>query len=53
MDIQLIIVGLVILVAAAYAASVFMRKSRSMVSKSACADDCGCAGKSKTPKIAH
>ncbi|HVF31213.1 MAG TPA: FeoB-associated Cys-rich membrane protein [Pyrinomonadaceae bacterium] len=53
MDIQLIIVGIVILAAAAYATSMFTRKSRSMVSKSACADDCGCSTRTKTPKTAN
>jgi hypothetical protein len=54
MDIQLVIVGMIILGAVAYAATVFLRKGRAAVAQSACADDCGCSSsKSKTPTIAH
>jgi hypothetical protein len=53
MDLQTIIVGILLIGALAYAASIFLRKTKSFSSKSACADDCGCSTKSKTPKIAH
>jgi hypothetical protein len=53
MDVQLLIVGIVILSAVAYAGAVFWRKTRAAVGPASCADDCGCSSKSKTPKIAH
>ena len=53
MDIQLIIVGLVILGAGAYATGIFVRKGRSIVQPSKCVDDCGCSSKTETPKSAH
>jgi len=52
-DLQSIIAGLLIFGALSYAAVVFARKSRAFSNKGACADDCGCSSKSKTPKTAH
>lgn len=53
MDTQLIIVGIVILIAVGYAASVLLRKSKAFSRNTACSDDCGCSSNSKTHKIAH
>jgi len=53
MDIQIIIVGLVILAAVIYAVKVLQMKTKAFSPKTACSDDCGCSSKSKTPKPAH
>ena len=53
MDLQVIIVGIVILIAASYASTVFLRKGRAMVQPSKCDDDCGCSATGKNTKIAH
>jgi hypothetical protein len=47
MDIQLLIVLLVLLVAAAFAGRAIYRRSRSFSPKSSCDADCGCGGKTK------
>jgi hypothetical protein len=52
-DLQSIIAVLLIIGAAVYAGTIVLRKTRSFSRKNACADDCGCSSKSKTPKIAH
>ena len=52
MDIQLIIVGIVILCAIVYTVTVFGRKAKAVAGPS-CSDDCGCSSKSKTAKTAH
>ena len=52
-DLQSIIAAILIIGALAYAAVALSRKTRAFSRKSACADDCGCSSKSKTPKIAH
>ncbi|PYT00932.1 MAG: hypothetical protein DMF63_04500 [Acidobacteria bacterium] len=52
-DLQTIIAALLIIGALAYASVVLLRKTRAFSRKGACADDCGCSSKSKTPKTAH
>jgi hypothetical protein len=52
-DLQSIVAALLIIGALSYAAVVFSRKTRAFSRKGACADDCGCSSKSKTPKTAH
>ena len=52
-DLQSIIAALLIIGALAYAGIILSRKTRAFSRKGACADDCGCSSKSKTPKIAH
>jgi hypothetical protein len=47
MNIQSIIVGFIILLAAIYAGMIVWRKSRSFSTKSGCEADCGCNGKAK------
>ena len=52
-DLQSLIAAIVIGVAVVYAAAVLFRKSKTFSIKSDCADDCGCASKSKTSKALH
>ena len=53
LDLQNIIAILILGGALAYAAVMFWKKTRSFSKKGACADDCGCSSKTKTPKTAH
>jgi hypothetical protein len=47
MELQGIIVGIVLVAAAFFAATAFIRKSRSFSTKGDCDDDCGCSSKTK------
>jgi hypothetical protein len=53
MDLQLLIVVMIVVGALAYGAIILRRKTRTFSPGNDCGDDCGCSGKSKTPKIAH
>ena len=47
MDAQTIVVGLIVLGAAAYVGSLLWKRVRSFLPKKACSDDCGCGTDSK------
>ena len=54
LDVQTIVALILVAGAVAFAGTAFWKKTRSFSAKNAaCADDCGCGSKSKTPKIAH
>ncbi|MFL6468975.1 MAG: FeoB-associated Cys-rich membrane protein [Pyrinomonadaceae bacterium] len=44
MDLQLVIVGAIILTAIGFAVAAFVRKTRSFSTKTHCGSDCGCNG---------
>ena len=52
MDFQTIIVGLILIAAAIYAATMLRRKADAFSTKSDCGDNCGCSAGPAKPKSA-